>query len=29
MADTAGDMTNKVLRLSGESGYAFEEIPSS
>jgi predicted nuclease of predicted toxin-antitoxin system len=29
MADTAGDMTNKALRLSGESGYAFEEIPSS
>jgi hypothetical protein len=26
-ADAGGDMANKALRLAGEYGYAFEEIP--
>jgi predicted nuclease of predicted toxin-antitoxin system len=28
-ADVGGEMANRALRLSGEYGYAFEEIPSS
>jgi predicted nuclease of predicted toxin-antitoxin system len=29
IADAGGDMANKALRLAGEYGYAFEEIPAS